>query len=452
VIRNNVFENFPQISKNEHVKMIESGDPRIDFDFVNLPIDEVRIIRKDHDKILLLKCNGRSFEYWSSQNELVPPWITNWYQLKDYNLIKLENDLLKELIESCVVKSGNLNKFCKKVNMGYPSFWHTLKGNIKMVSVKKLKKLSHFLDMPYDFFNDKMVELRKGSKASIKKPKFPINLNSPEGGKLLGAVVSDGCLYKDKKARGVIRTKYSNDDSELIGIFKKNIQKIFGDVHVQSWNERNCTTLRIGSSIIGNSLYKVGGIIGAKCKVDGPTPWLVRNGGLEIKRNYLRIVFSDEGSVGRSRKYPYIILSRYKHITKMLKRKQIEILDKLIEPHMKINRFPTGHVIKRLRIRKILDLLEENDNKISNGITYILSEKSILKLLLNESEMLSEDFGIENNTYLIGLTKTQKGNYSAESSLVIRKKESVIKFKDEIGFAATKKHKKLENYLSKIGG
>ena len=102
-----------------------------------------------------------------------------------------------------------------------------------MVSVKKLKALSDCNDIDYEVFNNSILELRKSKIKSIKNPKFPINLKTPEIGTILGCLCSDGWIHIDKKARMVKRVSYSSDDREAFDIFMKSIRKIFGDVYSQ---------------------------------------------------------------------------------------------------------------------------------------------------------------------------------------------------------------------------
>lgn len=198
----------------------------------------------------------------SWEEEVFRPWKMNWYQLRDNELLKLEDDLLKKLIKSGIKQAGSLSKLCKSIGMCYTDFWYTLNDKTELVSVKKLRLLSAYLKIEYNYFNDKICEIRKGKVVSIRNPKFPFNLANEEGASLLGNIVSDGCIYIDKKARNIIRTKYSAGTKEELESFVNKINRIFGKVHFQKEKSRNSIYLKIGSSIIGESLHKVGCSIG----------------------------------------------------------------------------------------------------------------------------------------------------------------------------------------------
>ncbi|MBD3249846.1 hypothetical protein GF336_07400 [Candidatus Woesearchaeota archaeon] len=295
-------------------------------DFVLFEIEEASFKKIDSDNLLILKSKDTHFEYWLDQDILIPPWQTHWFQLKNSFLLKLKENILKSLIKKGVTKAGNLNKLCRSLSMSTPAFYNLYKNNIEMISVLKLKRLLNYLDASYMDFNNKIEYTKKGSRISINNLKFPIDLNSKYGALLLGYIVSDGCIYIDKKGRNVIRTKYSTNEEESIDSFTNCISKIYGKVHFNQETIRNCTILRIGSSIIGNSLLKAGAIMGHKAKNDGEVPWLIRFN-QNLREHYLRATFSDEASVYMG-KINYIVISRHKHIRDLNKR-QLEILKKL---------------------------------------------------------------------------------------------------------------------------
>ena len=401
-----------------------------------------KIISTEFDKnIIILNTPIGQFEYWINQDIFIPPWQTHWFQLKDSILFRLKDNLLDDLLKKAINKAGNLNRLCKSLDMSAPTFYNLRnKKKIKMISIKKLKKLLDYLNINYSTINDKFDYTKKGIKISIKNPKFPIDLNSNHGALLLGAIVSDGCIYIDKKARGVLRTKYSTNEKESIRLFVKAINQTYGQVYIQKEKIRNCDIIKIGSSIIGETLLKVGAILGHKAKVGGDVPWMIRYGSKDIKRPYLKAVFSDEGSIyiGK-RSDSYLILSRYKHL-KDIKKEDINFLKRL-EKHMTSTKFPTGHINKSITVKRILDLLK------NNNISTML--KSPPRLLLQESRLL-EEFGIENRLWSRKLTKTDLGNYSVCHDLFINKNKSIIKFYKEIGFSLKKKQEKLIKIVKNI--
>lgn len=389
--------------------------------------------KRDQDKVLVLRSGSKRFEYWINQNLFIPPWQTYWFQLNENILLKLEKNLLSDLISGAIKKSGNLYKLTKKLQMSPPTFYNFMnEKGIKMISIKKLKRLLAYLNINYAYVNKRIEYTKKGDRISIKKFVSPIDLANSEGAALLGMIVSDGCIYIDQKARNAIRTKYSSGEKESINKFIKTIGQLFGKVHIQKEWIRNCDILKIGSSIIGEILLKVGGILGHKAKVDGEVPWLITQGNSNLKKNYLRAVFEDEASIYVNRKGSYITLSRYKHLTNLTKKQKIDL--QKLERFMNLRKFPTGHITKYITFKRALERLDRGTK------TKLL--KSTPKLLLDESILLKE-FGI--NTRLHGslFTLTPSRNHSVSWTMFISQKDSIVKFYKEIGFSLKDKQEKL---------
>lgn len=414
---------------------------RID-NFDSFKISKFFLEKRDTDKVLILKGQESIFEYWIDQDLFIPPWQTHWFQLKDMFLIKLENNLLKNLLLTAIKKAGNLYRVCTTLKMSAPTFYNLInKKGVEMISIKKLRRLLRYLNIKYNYLNDKIEYTKKGVQISIEKPKFPINLATDEGARVLGMVVSDGCIYIDKKARNKLRTKYSNGEKQSIDDFICLINKIYGKTHIQKERIRNCDILKIGSSIIGETLLKVGAILSHKAKVNEKVPWLIRLGSNSLKSDYLRAVFDDEASIYIDKKKSYrsyIILSRYKHI-KNLTKNQLKELSKL-EKHMLVRKFPTGHINKHMSIKKALSLVK--DEKLIQMLN------SAPKLLLGESTLLKK-FGIETRIWGRSLNLTSSGNYSLGFDMFINKKESIIKFYKYVDFSLINKQKKLLNLIKK---
>ena len=364
--------------------------------------------------------------------------IVNWYDLKDYEILYINKDVMRNLINKGIKKAGSLSKLMLELNSGH--VYNILRNNSGF-SIKNLKKLLEFLGLDYTFLNGKIIEVRKGEKYSIRNPKFPINLQNPKMGGLSGHLVSDGCLYYDKSREDLIRTEYCSDEREAICMFMSNLTDVFGDVHFNEEFERNCIQIRMGSGIVGEAFKRAGVTVGKKYKLNNGLPWIVKDGSKEMKRSYLSAIFDDEGSVGRN-PCPYIILSRSIHCTFTDKEKQT--LHKQVVPLMKTRFFPTGHSQNRIPIRKLKEILIEINAKLL--LMKILNSKP--ELLVDESKLLKDYFGITNYTYVISFDLTDKGSYSVASSLVIRNKKDVMKFYNDIGFSLTKKQKKLKEALT----
>lgn len=364
----------------------------------------------------------------------------HWYELKEKVCIYMDRKTFKKLIEKGIKKSGSLSKLCIKLNSNH--FYKILREDLNGTSIKKLKDLLNFLEIEYGEVNDRIIEVRKGNKFSIKNPKFPINLLDENMGSIIGHMVSDGSLYYDKSRENLMRTKYNSPDRISIKLFSDNVKEVFGDVHYNESFIRNCNTIKFGNSTIGECLKRSGVPVGKKFKLNQGIPWIIYKGGLGMKKNYLSSIFDDEGSVG-VKPLPYVILSRNIHID--LDKKEKISIEKLVKPHMKINKFPTGHINHNIPIRKLKDILQKRNEGLYNKI---LSSKP--KILVDESGLLNE-FGIENSTYIISFSITNNGDYSVSSSLIIRKREDVVTFFNRIGFNLYRKQERLGNRLKEVG-
>ena len=361
----------------------------------------------------------------------------NWYDLKDYEILYLNEGIFKDLINQGIKKAGSLSKLCLKLNS--MQLYNILKNN-EGISVKTLRKLLDYLEIKYDLVNDAITEIRKGTKPSIKNPKFPINLQNNKIGSLIGHLMSDGCLYKDNSRKNLIRTKYCSDEKEGINNFVNSLNKVFGEVHFNQEVIRNCIQIRIGNGVIGEVFRRAGVTVGKKYKFNEGLPWIIKDGTKEIKRAYLSAIFDDEGSVGK-KPFPYVILSRNIHFN--FSNEERDLLERYIVPIMNKSYFPTGHSTKQTPIRVLKELLEKGS--ALELLKIIIDSKP--KLLVDESNLLKEDLGIDNSVYIIALQLTSNGNYSVKSSLVIRKKKDVLKFYENIGFSFSKKQKKLKEAL-----
>lgn len=370
-----------------------------------------------------------------TQNKL---GITNWYELKDRELLKLEDSLLKRLVRQGTEKAGNVNQLAKTLNVSSSDFYKVSNDQSEFISVKKLRELIAYLGTDYHSLDDKITEIRKGKVASIIHPNFPFNLSTTTGASILGNIVSDGCIYIDKKARGVKRTKYSAATKEEEERFIQNINKLFGKVHFRKSQQRNSTYIRIGSSIVGDALSKAGAPVGRKATINSGMPTLVKEGSDEMQKAYLQAIFDDEGCVGGRKSFPFVTLTRYFHINDKLSEKEKNFLVS-VEDKMNERTFPTGHLIKSIRILELKKLL--NDNALLD----LLSNKA--PNLLEEESKLLKNFDIKNRIRNSRLNLTSNGRYSLASEMRIYRKKSLLKFYKDINFGLTSKKNKLKQSL-----
>ncbi|MEK6933057.1 MAG: hypothetical protein AABW56_04675 [Nanoarchaeota archaeon] len=363
----------------------------------------------------------------------------NWWELRNKEYLYLKNNILKNLINKGVKKAGSLSKLC--IVLGTTHFYAKLNDNAG-ISLGKLKQLLDYLSINYNFINNKILEIRRGNKYSIKNPKLPIYLKNEEVGSLLGHMTSDGFLSYDKSRKDFIRTTYCSPDEELINEFVGDIKDVFGEVHFNESIVRNCKTIKFGDSIVGKGLRYAGAPVGKKYKLNRGIPWII-NLNYKLKKNYLSAIFDDEGSVGELHK-PYIILSRSIHIN--LTKEEENLVARYVKSRMIKKVFPTGHIGYSISIKNFINIVKNLDG---NLCFKVLNAKP--RLLLDESNLLRENFDIENFVYVITFSITNNGGYSVASSLVIRRKDDVVKFYKNIGFKLYRKQNRLKNVLTRVG-
>ena len=364
----------------------------------------------------------------------------NWWGLRGNTNIFLKNGILKDIIYRGTIKADSLRNLCKL--MKATRFYYT--SNTSGISISKLKSLLHYIGEDYCFINNKIKEIRQGSKISIKNPKFPINLFSIKLANLLGHIVSDGSLSYDKSRKNFIRTLFWSEDKEIINEFIKDVNGVFGKSHFYSFKVRGAKGIRYGSNIIGKTLQLAGAPVGRKCKLNTGIPWVIKYGSKKMKRFYLSAIFDDEGSIWAGR-FPYLILSRNVH-TQFDNEEEL-LLEDMIFPLMKIKRFPSGHETMNISLSKLKSQLKKE------GFSYLLKQiySAKPKLLLDEAKLMKDCFGLIPKLYVNGFSVTTNGHFSVSTTLMLQRKTCLVKFYKHIGFNLKRKQNKLKNALHKNG-
>lgn len=352
----------------------------------------------------------------------------------------VNREFLADLIRKCIAKAGTLHGFCRATGLTSPSVYHFLKGQVNLISIRKLKLILDYVGLPYSVADTQIVEIRKGKTASVVSPRFPIDLNIPDMGTLLGHVVSDGSIYVDTQ-RNQLRTKYTNSDAELTGHFLDSANRVFGKIHHTTELTRGAVTVRFGAEIVGNVLAEAGAMVGNKTKQNGKLPWIVREGSEAIKIAYLRAAFSDEGSVGASRGYPYVILSRSCTVPIWVSNRFAGRFDDSMHSSL----FPTGHLHKTMSLRRAINLAK------SQGFYSPEIAKTFEKppQLLSQEKELLDSLNIRANLSPATFSKNHSGSYSFSYALSIQGRANVTKFYKKVGFSLCRKQEKLRIFLEK---
>jgi hypothetical protein len=167
------------------------------------------------------------------------------------------------------------------------------------ISLNTLRRLSLFLskyDKRFELeeLERKILYIRtKGSTSGkVFFPKFPINFNCKEGGKIIGALFGDGGLRKD------LRPLYTNTKVERIREIVRSMQKVIGKFKVSKFI-KVCSPIKSGSvsityscdfpKIIGIILhYGLGMENGDKVVNDTPLPSFCFKTSEEFKKRVIK--------------------------------------------------------------------------------------------------------------------------------------------------------------------
>lgn len=211
-IPNEAEDNIVHLIIDGHLK-IEEGKLRVRYDSINYEIKGVRVESRPPDTVVIIDTDKHAqFEYWSSQDEFVPPWRLDWYQLRDEESIRFKDgSYLKSLTKEALKKSGSERALAREIGWDRGSFDRILKEGKGGARVEHLRALLSYLGKPYREIRDEIKAIGVGEFDAIKNPKFPIDLTKAGG--LLGACMGDG--YLTRSSDGRIRFGYSNTREEL---------------------------------------------------------------------------------------------------------------------------------------------------------------------------------------------------------------------------------------------
>jgi predicted transcriptional regulator len=278
------------------------------------------------------------------------------------------------------------------------------------ISLKTLRRLSLFLskyDKRFELeeLERKILYIRtKGSTSGkVFFPKFPINFNCKEGGKIIGALFGDGGLRKD------LRPLYTNTKVERIREIVRSMQKVIGKFKVSKFI-KVCSPIKSGSvsityscdfpKIIGIILhYGLGMENGDKVVNDTPLPSFCFKTSEEFKKGLLSVFFGDEAHVNAAGedKAPRIVLRQAKLLRNYTPPRRLIGIKRLLEdfglkPRIFLERV---YLSKNGRTGTFTLLISRFDDtnfffkKI--GINHARKMKKLKKLLVKTTRKMSID-------------------------------------------------------------
>lgn len=375
---------------------------------------------------------GEEFLHIPSENKLIPPYETPWYALRPNTEVYLDLSYKTDRLLEAISKAGGEVAFRKEMKERGAIFSN---GNVyrhlhqqrdglradKLISV--LKFLGRNLDEP-----NKHIRAI-GHCRAIENPKLPFRLNNNDGARLMGARYSDG-TNSASKGRGP-RFNYANNDAGQRNRIVESLKNVFGGANIlnREYNTGEVAKVRTSSDIVGYVLMRAGAVTGEIVDKNPHIPVLIREGSLEMKREWLIQASGDEGYVWPQK--GKVCIGRAVEASSVLSKEMTDRLDGMSWQDKFINRrFVCG-------IRPCKDL---------PGDIYGVVEGHPPNLLLEEKKMLSH-FDIEARMYPIEMHRGKYGDYSAHWTLQTETREDGRRFAEKIGFPQERKQKKAVSVL-----
>ena len=285
----------------------------------------------------------------------------------------------------------------------------TLRYNKKtFINIKTLRKIINFLskiDSNFNFYyieNNRFIEKMKYGKGGfvITEPKIPINLLDIGWAKIIGALLTDGCIQKNGKTYFINKNKLLMDKlievaCETLGYFQPTVKK-------KRRMDKEWFVV-ILPRLIGVILIKF-----AKIK-----------GGNKVKNNVSIPDFINNLDVNKHRLYLYEFLS------------WMFSCDGYVSP--------SNYSIGINFNRDLMDI-EQKDWKNASSAPQLLKDTINILRLFN--------FKI-NGPYFIEVKQRKDNSYTSKWRFEISGKQSLAIFKNEIGFVLLEKEEKLNSIFEK---
>lgn len=423
--------------KNAHIELRETNEHRheisLNYGEHDYPIKQIETRQECKEQVHKFQLvESGYFEYWTKQEQLIPPWRTEWYNLSDGVSAHLKDGRLKSLVEEAV-GNNSPKKAAEKIkestgeHISFGALYDFLEGKNDSIQVKNLRVILSHLDRPYEEMNRDIEGIGKGK--LIENPNLPIDLNNREGSRIIMGILTDGCLSVNEKGHYI---NYSPYDETLWKQFAQDMEQRFGKIAPSlRRDEGQIVGVNYQTRIVGDILIKAGIPPGRKTETHPHIPEFIRNGTKEIQKEALRQYADTEGYVGKKS----IVIATSINIDNYLTLEQKSALDKLDQVKSK------NWSKKYERYELSLTELRKADDVCKT----ILSHKP--NVMSDAREMLKGTFQIQSEPHLARLFKTKSG-YSAGWQLIIRRKGNILKFNEEIGFASPAKKERLNEFIN----
>jgi transcriptional regulator with XRE-family HTH domain len=212
----------------------------------------------------------------------------NLTDLSDDYRIALNKDY-RELLFKKILDNTSLKKFAEKMGTS-PSYLYHLKNGRYRIGAKSLVRICRYIHEPISNLIDNLDGFYSNRGGKI-KPKLPPYASSSVAS-LIGHCFGDASIHKKRTY-----FSYANKDLSLVRDVENRVNAIFGITPLTKQLQKDRTYRVVYSTLVGNILLKFGAPWGNKVEEIPRIPTWIYQGKKEIKRNFLRSLFDDDGSV-----------------------------------------------------------------------------------------------------------------------------------------------------------
>jgi len=396
---------------------------------VNLP--KVTVSKKPKgkgpDKVGNTKVQQKVLEAWEE------PLKGQWWHLHYEHAITLQKGKLVELIERARALSptkrspeGSLVELANALGMASSSLQRTIKKEGNTMTVHNLMKLLDFLEIPYDALTPYIRSVGSTShREAIINPKFPIDMECPDGGRILAAVLKDGHIERDTH-----RFYYWNYNPQNRRIITEAVQRVFGDVEPYVIHDREGREygIRFDSSVIGDMLVRAGAIEGSKVEQEHHLPDMITFGDQRIAKAYYEEAIRDDGNID-DQNYQIRIIGTHE-IRSKLTSMYLAMTDHF---HWQEKTLPSGAkepftiLSKEVRI----DLPDELKSVYDNFLVKMKKEW-VPTILMEEAQVLEKTFGVKTKIVPMKIYRGEKKGFRGEWQILVLGKENFEKMKRQL--------------------
>jgi intein/homing endonuclease len=205
--------------------------------------------------------------------------------------LKLKEDYRKLFFNKFLSRFKNRKMAIDAVGIKYNFYLWQYRTGARLCPLWVIKNIAKIICEDIKVVEQNIELLRGKGGRCIKFPNFPFLLDKKLA-RILGNLIGDGCISVD--SRNCLRVFYTNLDDILINKFKRTVKEYFGNIQLgDSIGSRGQHIIYL-PKIIGIIIRKIG------CKTRSSSaeiPEIILNANLEIKSEFLRGLYDDDGFV-----------------------------------------------------------------------------------------------------------------------------------------------------------